>query len=150
MVLSALLDLLAERVGVLHEQGGRHSSGEVEGVRDVEQDLASQTGLARRAERGEGTIARCRVDDHLARRGCFGKRCDAHSWVGLGPRVEWRIAHGIRLEAGQGRGQVASSHGHLMPQPVKALGDSSANHARAQDRDPHRPNFPAGLTRLTR
>ena len=40
------LDLLAEGVGVLHEQGGREALGEVQRVRDVEEHLAGQVAPA--------------------------------------------------------------------------------------------------------
>ena len=62
------LDLLAQRIRVADEERRRHPVGEVEGVRDVHQDLAVEVRLARGGEGLEGGRSLGRVDDRAPRR----------------------------------------------------------------------------------
>jgi hypothetical protein len=60
------LDLLAERLGVRDEQGRRHATRGVQRVGDVDQDLAVEVRLTRRAQGLERGSSVRRVDHELA------------------------------------------------------------------------------------
>ena len=131
------LDLLAERVGVLDEQGGRQAGREVERVGDVEEDLAGEVVGAGQLERRDGAVPAGRVDDELSTCGGVGKGGQAGGRVGLEPGTERRVTHAVRLSAATAGLGVAGADDDVVAELEEAGGEGLADHAGAEDCDLH-------------
>ena len=135
------LDLLAEGVGVLDEQGGREALGEVERVGDVDQHLAGQVVRTGQAEHVEGGGAGGGVDDQLGACRCVGEGGERRPLVVGVPGGERRVAHAVGLGAGQGGLGVAGADHDGVAELVEAAGDRLADHAGAENCDVHEMSF---------
>ena len=67
------LDHLAQRIGIGDAERRREALGEIQGIGDVDQQLAGEIGGPRLFQHGEGAVAPGAVDDDLALRGGVGE-----------------------------------------------------------------------------
>jgi O-acetylserine/cysteine efflux transporter len=136
------LDALAEGVGVGDQQRGGHALGEVEGVGQVDQDLAVEVGLAGQPQGVNAGRSGGGVDEQLAMGGRVGEAAHLHVSVLGVPGRERRVAVAVRLLTGQGGRRVPGADHHLVPRLGQLGREDLADHARAKNTDPHTAPFP--------
>ena len=99
--------------------------------------LPARLSAPARREHLEGDVAVGGVDHQLGAGGRVGEGGQGDARVGGVPGGERRVAHAVRLGAGEGRLRVAGADHHGVAELVEAAGDRLADHAGAENCDVH-------------